>query len=298
MADGKTLTAFPGKYDAAGRLEAAGTAENGDTVYIFNIPEGTEYIGAFAFHDYYLYEGTLQVVFPETLKEVGESAFYSVDLNELVLPEGTEKIGEEAFYLADIRSRDLQLPDTITEIGKEAFQSIDRKSKDGTEQKGFSSVHLPADLETIGDYAFAQYVNSGDESLECQNISLGSKVSHIGKFAFQDLDFQAFEVNKRNRAYSAKDGFLLSKDGKSLILAPSGMAGEVTVPDSVTRIEPYAMYNCHKITDIHISDKVTEIGSNLVDDVNGEYLVTIHCPAGSPASKYAELVGIPWVEEP
>ena len=297
-ADGKTLTAFPGKYDAAGRLEAAGTAENGDTVYIFNIPEGTEYIGAFAFHDYYLYEGTLQVVFPETLKEVGESAFYSVDLNELVLPEGTEKIGEEAFYLADIRSRDLQLPDTITEIGKEAFQSIDRKSKDGTEQKGFSSVHLPADLETIGDYAFAQYVNSGDESLECQNISLGSKVSHIGKFAFQDLDFQAFEVNKRNRAYSAKDGFLLSKDGKSLILAPSGMAGEVTVPDSVTRIEPYAMYNCHKITDIHISDKVTEIGSNLVDDVNGEYLVTIHCPAGSPASKYAELVGIPWVEEP
>ena len=297
-ADGKTLTAFPGKYDAAGRLEAAGTAENGDTVYIFNIPEGTEYIGAFAFHDYYLYEGTLQVVFPETLKEVGESAFYGVDLNELVLPEGTEKIGEEAFYLADIRSRDLQLPDTITEIGKEAFQSIDRKSKDGTEQKGFSSVHLPADLETIGDYAFAQYVNSGDESLECQNISLGSKVSHIGKFAFQDLDFQAFEVNKRNKAYSAKDGFLLSKDGKSLILAPSGMAGEVTVPDSVTRIEPYAMYNCHKITDIHISDKVTEIGSNLVDDVNGEYLVTIHCPAGSPASKYAELVGIPWVEEP
>ena len=297
-ADGKTLTAFPSKYDAAGRLEAAGTAENGDTVYIFNIPEGTEYIGAFAFHEYYLYEGTLQVVFPETLKEVGEGAFYGVDLNELVLPEGTEKIGEEAFYLADIRSRDLQLPDTITEIGKEAFQSIDRKSKDGTEQKGFSSVHLPADLETIGDYAFAQYVNSGDESLECQNISLGSKVSHIGKFAFQDLDFQAFEVNKRNRAYSAKDGFLLSKDGKSLILAPSGMAGEVTVPDSVTRIEPYALYDSHKITDIHISDKVTEIGSNLVDDENGEYLVTIHCPAGSPASKYAELVGIPWVEEP
>ena len=297
-ADGKTLTAFPCKYDYENKLQADGTAENGDTVYTYKIPEGTERIEAYAFHDFYWYKATLQLIFPDSLKEIGEGAFYGADLNELVLPEGTEKIGEEAFYLADIRSRDLQLPDTITEIGKEAFQSIDRKSKDGTEQKGFSSVHLPADLETIGDYAFAQYVNSGDESLECQNISLGSKVSHIGKFAFQDLDFQAFEVNKRNKAYSAKDGFLLSKDGKSLILAPSGMAGEVTVPDSVTRIEPYAMYNCHKITDIHISDKVTEIGSNLVDDVNGEYLVTIHCPAGSPASKYAELVGIPWVEEP
>ena len=297
-ADGKTLTAFPCKYDYENKLQADGTAENGDTVYTYKIPEGTERIEAYAFHDFYWYKATLQLIFPDSLKEIGEGAFYGADLNELVLPEGTEKIGEEAFYLADIRSRDLQLPDTITEIGKEAFQSIERKSKDGTEQKGFSSVHLPADLETIGDYAFAQYVNSGDESLECQNISLGSKVSHIGKFAFQDLDFQAFEVNKRNKAYSAKDGFLLSKDGKSLILAPSGMAGEVTVPDSVTRIEPYAMYNCHKITDIHISDKVTEIGSNLVDDVNGEYLVTIHCPAGSPASKYAELVGIPWVEEP
>ena len=81
-------------------------------------------------------------------------------------------------------------------------------------------------------------------------------------------------------------------------MAPSGMSGEVTVPDSVTRIEPYAMYNSPKITDIHISANVTEIGSRLVDAVNGEYQVTIHCPAGSPAAKYAELVGIPWVDEP
>ena len=81
-------------------------------------------------------------------------------------------------------------------------------------------------------------------------------------------------------------------------MAPSGMTGEVTVPDSVTRIEPYALYDSHKITDIHISGKVTEIGSRLVDETDGEFQVTIHCPAGSPAARYAELVGIPWVEEP
>ena len=193
---------------------------------------------------------------------------------------------------------EVALPGGLREIGEEAFQSIDRKNADGTKMVGFSSVHLPADLETIGDYAFNQLIGMDEESLECQNISLGSKVSHIGKFAFSNLDFKAFEVNKRNKAYSAKDGFLLSKDGKSLIMAPSGMTGEVTVPDSVTRIEPYALYDSHKITDIHISGKVTEIGSRLVDKTDGEFQVTIHCPAGSPAARYAELVGIPWVEEP
>ena len=279
-------------------MEADGTAANGDTVYIYNIPEGTERIGAYAFHDFYMYEATLQVGFPDSLKEVGEGAFYSVDLNELVLPEGTEKIDNKAFYLADIRSEELLLPDSITEIGTDAFMHIGRKNADGKEVIGFTSVHLPADLKTLGEYAFNQLLSDNDIPLECQNISLGSKISHIGNFAFADLDFRAFEVNKRNKTYSAKDGFLLSKDGKSLILAPSGMTGEVTVPDSVTRIEPYALYDSHKITDIHISGKVTEIGSRLVDETDGEFQVTIHCPAGSPAARYAELVGIPWVEEP
>ena len=297
-ADGKTLTAFPNRYDYKNKLEADGTAANGDTVYIYNIPEGTERIGAYAFHDFYMYEATLQVGFPDSLKEVGEGAFYSVDLNELVLPEGTEKIDNKAFYLADIRSEELLLPDSITEIGTDAFMHIGRKNADGKEVIGFTSVHLPADLKTLGEYAFNQLLSDNDISLECQNISLGSKISHIGNFAFADLDFRAFEVNKRNKTYSAKDGFLLSKDGKSLILAPSGMTGEVTVPDTVTRIEPYALYDSHKITDIHISGKVTEIGSRLVDETDGEFQVTIHCPAGSPAARYAELVGIPWVEEP
>ena len=297
-ADGKTLIAFPCKYDYENKLQADGTAENGDTVYIYRVPEGTERIGEYAFHNFYWYEATLQLVFPDGLKEIGEGAFYGSDLNEVVLPEGTEKIGDKAFYLSDIRSTDLLLPDTITEIGREAFQIIDREDADGTRQIGFSSVHLPADLETIGDYAFNQNLTADETALECQNISLGSKVSHIGEFAFADLNFQAFEVNKRNKTYRAESGFLLSADGKNLIMAPSGMSGEVTVPDSVTRIEPYAMYNSPKITDIHISANVTEIGSRLVDAVNGEYQVTIHCPAGSPAAKYAELVGIPWVDEP
>ena len=125
-ADGKTLTAFPSRYDYKNKLEADGTAANGDTVYIYNIPEGTERIGAYAFHDFYMYEATLQVGFPDSLKEVGEGAFYSVDLNELVLPEGTEKIDNKAFYLADIRSEELLLPDSITEIGTDAFMHIGR----------------------------------------------------------------------------------------------------------------------------------------------------------------------------
>ena len=93
--------------------------------------------------------------------------------------------------------------------------------------------------------------------------------------------------------------------GKSSLL--NYLFGEAVAPTLLTLFGvcalrlitvPIIEYDSHKITDIHISGKVTEIGSRLVDETDGEFQVTIHCPAGSPAARYAELVGIPWVEEP
>ena len=300
-ADGKTLVSFPPAYDA-GKLAAAGTAKNGDTVYRLEIPAGTECIGPNAFAGYRAPNGTLQVQWPESLREIGAHAFTFSDIYDIRLPEGLETIGEGAFCVARVRSEELILPDSITEIGVDAFDSIHREiDAAGTDLYGFRTIHMPADLKRMGSFAFA-VLAEGEAALECENISLGSKLIHIGTGAFTGQNCKAFEVSPRNKTYSSADGFLLTADGKTLITAPSGMTGEVTIPKGVTGIQQSAMRECPYITDVHISSEVTMIGADaFAEDLDSyednAWKVTIHCPKGSAAADYANLLGIPWVEE-
>ena len=301
-ADGKTLVSFPPAYDA-GKLEAAGTAENGDTIYRLEIPAGTEYISPSAFAGYRAPNGTLQIQWPESLREIGAHAFTFSDIYDIRLPEGMETIGDEAFSMTRVRSEELILPDSITEIGVDAFGSIHREiDAAGTDLYGFRTIHIPADLKRMGNFAFSVLVEGEVTALECDNISLGSKLIHIGTGAFTGQNSMAFEVSPRNKTYSAADGFLLTADGKTLITAPSGMTGEVTIPKGVTGIQQFAMRECPYITDVHISSEVTMIGADVfAQDLDSyednAWKVTIHCPKGSAAADYADLLGIPWVEE-
>ena len=302
-ADGSTLVSCPPAYDFANRLTEAGTAENGDTIYSFKAAPGTETIGPLAFADLQLTNACLQVEFPDSLKEIGRRAFYGARLSAIVLPEGTERAGAEAFCMADVREKELILPDSITVIERSAFASIGRSGKEfGDEEDGFSSIHLPASLETIGEQAFA-VSGTADTILECGDISLGSKVSSIGDGAFNSVNCKAFEVSRRNKQYASVDGFLLTKDGKALLRAPYGMTGEVTVPEGVISIEKNALWNCPGITDVHIPASVTMISvyafSKAWDAEAGQYVwkITLHCPAGSAAADYAERLGIPWKKE-
>lgn len=100
-ADGKKLLAYP-------------TALQEDEV---KIPEGVEVIG----------EGTFastvikKVTFPESLKEVGASAFHQcVNLTEVNLPDATKKIGTQAFALCE-KIRKLHVGPNLEEIGKYCF---------------------------------------------------------------------------------------------------------------------------------------------------------------------------------
>ena len=244
----------------------------------------------------------MQVQWPESLREIGAHAFTFSDIYDIRLPEGLETIGEGAFCMARVRSEELILPDSITEIGVDAFDSIHREiDAAGTDLYGFRTIHMPADLKRMGSFAFA-VLAEGEAALECENISLGSKLSHIGAGAFTGQNSMAFEVSPRNKTYSAADGFLLTADGKTLITAPSGMTGEVTIPKGVTGIQQFAMRECPYITDVHISSEVTMIGADVfAQDLDSyednAWKVTIHCPKGSAAADYANLLGIPWVEE-
>lgn len=91
-------------------------------------------------------------VIPEGVKTIRGKAFYHCYyLREVTLPSTLEYIGEMAFFKCSEMAAPV-LPEGLKTIGKDAFGYCNR-TEDG-DIKGFTSINLPASLESIGDFAF------------------------------------------------------------------------------------------------------------------------------------------------
>ena len=64
----------------------------------------------------------------------------------------------------------------------------------------------------------------------------------------------------------------------------------VKLPDSIVSIGWFAFYECNNLADVTIPAGVTSIGHAVFD---GCPLITLRCPAGSFAEKYAQSYAIP-----
>ena len=88
----------------------------------YEIPEGVEEIRNYGFYR----NGNLQeVVFPESLKTIGDNVFYACEsLTKADIPDGVESIGDYAFYRCR-RLEELQISDFLKNIGSNVFEGCD-----------------------------------------------------------------------------------------------------------------------------------------------------------------------------
>lgn len=81
---------------------------------------------------------------PETVKEIGENAFYICsNLRMIKFSDSIEKISDKAFIKCG-NLAELSLPSSLKEIGADAFSYCD----------SLKSVEIPSNVQKIGDYAF------------------------------------------------------------------------------------------------------------------------------------------------
>ena len=148
------------------------------------LPETLKTIGNQAFW----HSGIRNITLPEGLTTLGANAFeYCEKLESVILPESLTVIPREAFFGCGIQS--VQIPDTVTEIGDFAFAS-----------SSLTEVHLPASVETIGWRAFALCRNM--RSFTAENSSC--KIKEI----FGDPDYDDREAVEHLTIYGAKDSEL------------------------------------------------------------------------------------------
>lgn len=166
-----------------------------------------------------------------------------------------QKIGETAkiFYsnsyaaISPNPTGDLMIPSSlggcsVVTIGNYAFRECSK----------ITSVIIPDSVTAIMSAAF--FGCSG-----LTRVTIPDSVTSFGFNAFACCDaLEAFVVGKNNPAYCSVNGLMLSKDCKSLVEVPEGLAS-VTIPDSVTCIGVKAFGFGEKITSVTIPDKVTRI---------------------------------------
>ena len=173
----------------------------------------------------------INIVFPDSLREIGESAFE--DCKELVsvtIPNSVLSIGNRAFfYCSNLKS--VIISDKIKQIGELTFSGCKEltsvnipKSVKKISSCAFynciklNTVNLPDGLETIDKDSFARCVN-------LSSISLPNSVRLIGDNAFEACSFQS-----------------------------------INIPEGVVEIGKNAFADCKHLHSVTLADSVEKIG--------------------------------------
>ena len=223
---------------------------------------------------------------PNSVKAIGDYAFYWCDLTSIYIPNSVTSIGEGAFWQCENLTT-ITMPNTITTIGNSAFENCSR----------LTSITIPNSVITIGIGAFAKcsrlasivipnsVISIGNNAFygcDFTNINIPNSVTAIGDGAFTGCSrLTSISVEKGNPVYDSRDNCnaIIHTQSNKLIngcknthipntitaigncaFLGSGL-NSITIPNSVTSIGDSSFFSCNHLTNIDIPNSVTYIGS-------------------------------------
>ena len=256
-ADGSTL------FSRDGRILIA---ELGDPVKAV-IPEGVEEIGPQAFEKI----GVLsEVVFPSSLKKIGEKAFLGTNLKTLELPRTIEEIGPQAFSYCRVLSS-VELYDGLKVIGQQAFEGCP-----------IQDVYIPATVETLGPDSFLAIstyqgeiaqrfrVDSANEAVYTDGIALYQKTEEgvvLMKAFHPGLRLRPGEEGPAPMVYQVAEG--------TTVIAPQAFArcnnlDAVEFPEGLLSIGDMAFWDCVRLTAVHLPESCADVSPKAFFGINIE----------------------------
>ena len=240
------------------------------------LPASLETLGTAAFNSCTQLK-TVTVANGSKLQSIGQSSFAGCTALESFQFLGSSvavTIGKNAFN-GDTKLPTFKVPATVTNIEEGAFNgcsgmtsvTFDTPAHIATigsgafQNSGLLSIDLPESVTTIEQSAF-------NSCQKIQKINVPAATTSINPKAFLFCG-SLMEINAApaNPKYSSVDGFLLSKDKKTLIAFPPGKAGTyyTMLPPIIEEIGPYAFYYVRKLENVTIPEHVKKIGEHAFD---------------------------------
>lgn len=251
-----TSVIIPGSVTAIGD----GAFQNCESLTRVTLSEGLKTIGAGAFAE----TRFSSITIPDTVTTIGQAAFLESEmLTSVRLPSNLKEIPAQAFRETPLTS--ISIPDSVTSIGVEAFYDC----------SALKTARLPDELKTIGQMAFA--------GTAITSLTIPESVTSIGANAFvqcESLKSVIYNAANCTPAWynaSSNTAYCLFSDcplssvaiGSSVKTIPAYLFADATssftfksvkIPDSVTKIEDAAFYQCAKLTSIKMSKNIKTIG--------------------------------------
>lgn len=196
----------------------------------------------------------VDVVVPEGVTAIGESAFWNAGIESIKLPNGLKRIKEQAF--AGCRGlKELVLPDSVSTIGKSAFSRcgietlklsarLKQIPRDAFSSSALREIVLPEGVKSIGDNAFRHCT-------DLKKAVLPNSLEKIGYSAFAD-DFNLQEIVLPPNAQIAGGAFDFCNglaDNNGFIVINGGFfkspalyrAHKVALPDGVKTVKSFSV---------------------------------------------------------
>ena len=220
----------------------------------------------------------LKVELPDTVKELGSSAFTGgnnvsfsfFSLERVELSKSLSKIEDSAFSECK-NLKYIEIPESITEIGTWAFYGCN----------AIESITIPEGVKKIGEHCFSNCTS-------LQEINLSEGIKEIGDSSFyyclnlqqinlpeglENIGYGAFSYTSLERVKLPES---LSKIGSNTFSNCKKLR-YIEIPENVTEIGDSTFSGCEKLN-IEIPDNITKIGSSAFSGCKAIESITI--PAG------------------
>ena len=199
--------------------------------------------------------------------EDGANATWTLDENGVLTISGTGAIKEYAFSRSSLSIKKVVIKEEITEIGSKAFQNCEQ----------IQTVTLPESLTTLEEGTF--FGCSG-----LKKITIPKNCVTIGEDAFYCCSgLEEISVEDGNPVFDSRGNCKALIDSKSNTLllggknsvVPDGVTAiaeyafaytgitEITIPDSVIRIDECAFYTCTQLKSVVLPKNVTSIENDV-----------------------------------
>lgn len=256
-------------------------SQYGSSVNIDNIIPG----GCFS------HTNLISIYLPFNTKKIEAQAFFfSEKLENISIPDDCRSIGWESFSACGLIS--VNIPRNVSFIDKLAFNrcyklvsinvdsenrwyaSIDGMLCDKKQETliyypaaGKKIINIPNTVKEINEYAFKDCIYQ-------EKLNIPSETVTIPYGIFKFLSGLSFiDVDLNSACFTSIDGVLYDKSVSELIACPR-LKDEITIPDGIQTISPFAFYSCQNLRVINMPNSITMLGEagfwgcNSLTDIN------------------------------